>query len=100
MPDITDALSAIDAAIGECLACGGSLGTSPAADFCSEPCQAAWSGREAGTEKVEDRGAAPNVDVPEVAPVRTLTWLGPAPAGALLKPGHDVLDAVVADLAR
>jgi uncharacterized protein DUF3631 len=100
MPDITEALSAIDAAIGECLACGGSLGTSPAVDFCSEPCQSAWRAREAGTKHAEDRGAAPNLDVPEVAPLRSFTWLGPAPVGAFLQPGHDVLDAVVTFVSR
>jgi hypothetical protein len=100
MPDITDALSAIDAAIGECLSCGGSLGPSPSADFCSEPCQTGWRERDAGAKHAEDRGAVPNSDVPEVAPVRPLTWLGPAPAGAFLKPGHDVLDAVVTFVTR
>jgi hypothetical protein len=99
MPDITDALSAIDAAIGECLSCGGSLDASPSVDFCSESCQAAWRARGVSVKQV-DGGAAPNSEVTEVAPARPLTWLGPAPVGAFLMPGHDVLDAVVRFVSR
>ncbi|MGB3440827.1 MAG: DUF3631 domain-containing protein [Actinophytocola sp.] len=89
MPDITDALSAIDAAIGECLSCGDSLGTSPSADFCSETCQTGWRAQKAGAKNVEDIGVA-----------HPLTWLGPTAAGTLRTPGHDVLDAVVAFVSR
>lgn len=104
MSDITDALSAIDAAIGEqvanCLECGCSRAGSPSDDFCSETCQAAWTIRQAATKQADDQETTPNGDVPEVAPVRPLTWLGPAPAGAFLKPGHEVLDAVVTFVSR
>ena len=105
MPDFTDALSAIDAAIADepaanCLECGRPRGDSPSADFCSENCQGIWTTRQAAAKEVEDRGITPNRDLPEVAPVRPLTWLGPAPAGAYLKPGHEVLDAVVAFVSR
>lgn len=105
MPDITDALSAIDAAIGDddqapnCLECGSSRAGSPSADFCSDSCQAAWTARQAA-KQADDRGATPNRELPEIAPVRPLTWLGPAPAGAFVKPGHEVLDAVVAFVLR
>lgn len=104
MSDITDALSAIDAAIADdhtadCLECRRPRDGSPSADFCSDSCQAAWTARQA-TKQADDHGAAPSCDVPEVAPVRPLTWLGPAPAGAFLKPGHEVLDAVVAFVSR
>jgi uncharacterized protein DUF3631 len=104
MPDITDALSAIDAAIADehpadCRECGGPRDGSPSVDFCSDPCQTAWTARQAA-KQADDRGATPNRDVPEVAPVRPLTWLGPAPAGAFLKPGHEVLNAVVAFVSR
>lgn len=104
MSDITEALSAIDAAIADeqpadCLQCGRPRDGSPSADFCSDTCQATWTARQAA-KQADDRGATPNGDMPEVAPVRPLTWLGPAPAGAFLKPGHEVLDAVVTFVSR
>jgi len=104
MSDITEALSAIDAVIAgeppaDCMECGHPRNGSPSADFCSDSCQAAWTARQAA-KQADDRGATPNQDLPEVAPVRSLTWLGPAPAGAFLKPGHEVLDAVVTFVSR
>lgn len=44
---------------------------------------------------VQDGGAQPSETLAEAAPVHPLTWLGPAPAGAFAKPGHEVLNAVV-----
>lgn len=41
MPDLSDTLSAIDAATG-CQQCEGPLGSSPSADFCSQWCQDNW----------------------------------------------------------
>ncbi|WP_285485882.1 DUF3631 domain-containing protein [Amycolatopsis taiwanensis] len=105
MPNFTDAVSAIDAAIADdqpatnCRECGQSRGDSPSPDFCCEECQTAWLARRTG-KQAEDRGTGPNRDLPEVAPARPLTWLGPAPAGAYLKPGHEVLDAVVMFVSR
>jgi len=104
MSDITEALSAIDAVIAneppaDCLECGRPRDGSPSADFCSDTCQATWTARQAA-KQADDRGAMPNRDLPEVAPVRPLTWLGPAPTGAFLKPGHEVLDAVVTFVSR
>jgi len=57
--------------------------------------------RTAGNRQA-DRGSyvTPNRDLPEVAPVRPLTWLGPAPADAFVKPGHEVLDAVLTFVSR
>jgi hypothetical protein len=106
MPDITDALSAIDAAIADerpspkCSGCGRQRGTSPSGDFCTETCQTRWTAQQAASEQAEDRGTTPNHDLPEVAPFEPLTWLGPAPAGAFAKPGHEVLDAVVTFVSR
>ena len=51
-------------------------------------------------KQADDRGTAPNRDLPETAPIRPLTWLGPAPADAYVKPGHEVLDAVVTFVSR
>ncbi|MFI7677189.1 DUF3631 domain-containing protein [Actinophytocola sp. NPDC049390] len=104
MPDLTEALSAIDAVIADdqraCVECGGSRDGSPSDEFCSEACQTTWTTRQAAIKHTEDNGSAPNSDVPEVAPARPLTWLGPAPANAFVKSGHEVLDAVVAFVSR
>lgn len=106
MPAIDDTMSAIDTAIAEepaatCLQCGRPRGDSPSADFCSENCQSIWTAQQSGIAKqAEDQGTAPNPELPEVAPARPLAWLGPAPVGAYLKPGHEVVDAVVAFVSR
>ncbi|MFD2418497.1 DUF3631 domain-containing protein [Amycolatopsis pigmentata] len=105
MADITDAVAAIDTAIGDdprhaCLQCGRSLAESPSEDFCTENCQTLWHTTKAATETAEDRGSGPNRDLPETAPVVPLTWLGPAPDGAFLKSGNEVLDAVVGFVSR
>ncbi|KAA9164979.1 DUF3631 domain-containing protein [Amycolatopsis acidicola] len=105
MADITEALSAIDAAIADepatnCRQCGRPRDDSPSADFCSENCQRVWMTRHSAAKQAEDHGIAPNRELPEVAPVQPLDWLGPAPAGTFLKPGGEVLDAVVAFVSR
>lgn len=105
MPGINNAVSVIDAVIGDnpaavCRQCGRPRGESPSADFCSENCQAIWHTEHSAVKPTQDHGTGPNPDLPEAAPARPLTWLGPAPAGAYLKPGHEVLDAVVGFVSR
>lgn len=72
------ALSAIDNALDDgspaaarCAVCGGELGRSPSADFCSEGCQERWLTQRPGDGEVPDYG-----------------------------PGHEVLDEVCTFLAR
>jgi hypothetical protein len=103
--DLTDTLTAIDTAIAEpggaeCLKCGQPLDTSPSDHFCSESCQAGWLiGRT--DQPARDGGQAPSSEIPETTPVRPLaSWLGPAPPGAMVKEGHEVLDEVAGFLAR
>lgn len=101
MPTTVDTtLIAIDQAIGgepDCRACGRALGDSVSDDFCSETCQAAWRAEHAGpVPEAPPAGADP--DVPEVAPVRPLTWLAPPPLSE--QPGHAVLDTVAAFILR
>ncbi len=81
--DISSVVTAIDAAVEEprCRHCDRSLGDSPSADFCSENCQHSWHTAQA--EPAPESG-----------------WLGPPPPGIIARPGHDVLDAVAAFVAR
>lgn len=103
-----DAVAAIDTALAEvtrpeesaaCGVCGHPRGDSPSPDFCSEDCQSRWHLATAGGGVV-DGGAAPDTELPEAAPQRPLTWLGPPPADAYRQAGHEVLDAVREFLAR
>ncbi|UOX87213.1 DUF3631 domain-containing protein [Amycolatopsis sp. FBCC-B4732] len=104
MSGFDDALSVIDSVISDepapnCQQCGRPHGDSPSGDFCSENCQRVWRGRHIAAKPAEDGGAHPS-ELPEAAPVTPLTWLGPAPAEAFAKPGHEVLDAVVTFVSR
>jgi hypothetical protein len=106
-PDVDHTVAAIEHVIGtglepgDCYKCGRPLGDSPALDFCSEDCQACWLAEQGQVEPVPvDGGARPDQSLPEVAPVRPLAWLGPAPPGAIVPTGHDVLDHVVAFICR
>jgi hypothetical protein len=77
----------------KCAQCGGPLTTSPSADFCSERCQQSWQhARAEPLAATQDR--APDERLPETAPVRGMGWLAPE------RSGRDVLDAVVAFVAR
>ncbi|OQO91960.1 hypothetical protein B1813_06665 [Saccharomonospora piscinae] len=96
-------MSAIDALTGStdpavCVQCGRPREESPSADFCSENCQAVWHATRTGTASVADGGATPSADVPEAAPERPLSWLGPPPPGE--ESGASVLDAVREFVAR
>jgi hypothetical protein len=84
---------------GGCVKCGDPLGDSPSEEFCSEACQTWWlSGRT--DPDTGDQGRAPDTDLPETAPHVALSWLGPAPVGAIACEGHQVLDEVAAFLSR
>jgi hypothetical protein len=107
MPTPDDALSAIDAAIGidepgQCHKCGRELDArAPSGDFCSEDCHATWHAQHSATAgPPADRGTAPDQGLPETAPTTLLTWLGPAPGGAIARPGHEILDEIAAFVAR
>jgi hypothetical protein len=108
MSTADDAVSAIDAVIGShdvsptgCAVCGGTLEASPSDHFCSEECQVRWQTEQPrGGMPVADGGAVPDRELPETAPERPLTWLGPPPPGAIAKSGHEVLDEVTAFVAR
>ncbi|MER6790762.1 DUF3631 domain-containing protein, partial [Amycolatopsis mediterranei] len=96
MSGFDDTLSVIDFVISDepatrCQQCARPRGDSPSGDFCSENCQRVWRGRHTAATPAEDDGAQP---------VNPLTWLGPPPAGAFAKPGHEVLDAVVTFVSR
>jgi hypothetical protein len=80
-------VTAIDAAIGDpgCRRCGQPVTGSPSADFCSEDCQHTWQQQHTGAN-----GTAPDP---------SLGWLGQTP-GAVVRPGHEVLDDVAAFVAR
>ncbi len=82
---------------GGCGLCGRELRASPSNDFCSEDCQEGWHTRRVppGAHGGE---LAPDEDLPEAAPVRPLSWLGPPPPGA--RAGHEVLDEVTEFAAR
>jgi hypothetical protein len=97
-PDIATALTAIDAAIGEggCRRCGQSASGSPSPDFCSEDCQQGWHEQQAdGTCSVSTRDDSP----PQSTAAQPLGWLG-RPPGAVVRPGHEVLDDIAAFVAR
>jgi hypothetical protein len=93
-PDITTALTAIDAAIGDgdCQHCGQPVGASPSQDFCCEDCQQAWRETRAST--------VPDGPIAETTPTRPLGWLGQPSSGAIVRAGHEVLDEVAAFIAR
>jgi hypothetical protein len=94
-------LSAIDQAIGTeqtCRECGRSLGDSVSDDFCSETCQHTWRAEHAGPIPEAPPPQTSNPDLPEAPPAQPLNWLGALPLSE--KPGHDVLDAVVAFILR
>ncbi|EHY90007.1 DUF3631 domain-containing protein [Saccharomonospora azurea] len=95
-------LSAIDDVLADpaaaCVQCGRDRGESPSPDFCSENCQTVWQAAHTGTREAVDSGTAPNTDVPEAAPERPLSWLGPPPPGE--ESGASVLDAVREFVAR
>src|SRR5262249_21256505 len=86
----------------KCGNCDGSLTDSPSAEFCSEDCQHTWQTEHAGTDSdaATDGGTGPDAQLVESAPVRPLSWLGPAPAGAFVRTGDQVLDAVAAFVGR
>lgn len=100
-PDIETALTEIDATIGapECQHCRQPMGTSPSAEFCSEDCQHTWHEQHAATPPSAS-GTAPDESLPETTPVRPLGWLGQPPPRAVVRAGHEVLDAVAAFVAR
>jgi hypothetical protein len=102
--DVDTALSAIDQALGNephagCQQCGHSLSASPSADFCSEECQHAWHETRAAVAPTGG-STTPDDSLPETTSVRPLGWLGPLPPGAIVRTGHEVLDAVCAFLSR
>jgi hypothetical protein len=104
MTDVAATLAAIDSAVGDqgrdsvCRTCGGRLGTTaPSEDFCSEACGTAWRNAQANSQPV-DQGHAPDNEMPERAPERSLSWLAPVPVE--LRAGRDVLDDVTAFLNR
>ncbi|MEU8631601.1 DUF3631 domain-containing protein [Amycolatopsis sp. NPDC048633] len=104
MSGFDDTLSVIDFVISDqaapkCQQCGRPRGDSPSGDFCSENCQRVWRGRHIAAKPAADGGAHPS-ELPEAAPVTPLAWLGPVPAGAVTKPGHEVLDSVVTFVSR
>jgi hypothetical protein len=96
-PDISTALTAIDAVIGgrECQHCRQSVGASPSADFCSEGCQRTWHAEQTGPPPT-----VPAESLAETEPARRLGWLGQPPPGALVRAGHQVLDDVAAFVGR
>jgi hypothetical protein len=100
-PDIGTALTAIDSAIGDrgCQHCGQLTSTSPSKDFCSEDCQQTWQEGRTGTIPEASR-STPDDSLPEGISARPLAWLGQAPTGAVVRPGHEVLDDVAAFVAR
>ncbi|PZS13235.1 MAG: hypothetical protein DLM60_21030 [Pseudonocardiales bacterium] len=95
-PDIRTALTAIDNAIGDrkCRRCGQPIGPSPSPDFCSEDCQQTWHEQQAETPQTV-RGTAPA----ETTPALPLGWLW-QPPGAVVRAGHQLLDDVMAFVAR
>jgi hypothetical protein len=104
MTDLNATLAAIDNAVDDqtrdsvCQRCGGQLGpAAPSAEFCSEACGTAWRNTQADGRPI-DQGHAPDPEMPERAPERSLSWLGPVPAS--LRAGHEVLDDVTAFLNR
>jgi len=102
--DVHSMLTAIDHAIGDepadsCQHCGQSCGSSPSADFCSEDCQYTWHTMRADTVTTGDP-AVPDASIPETTPARPLGWLGPPPPGAIVRAGHEVLDAVTVFVSR
>jgi Protein of unknown function (DUF3631) len=92
-PDLSTALTAINAALNDrdCRQCERPIGASPSPDFCSEDCQHTWHEQHAETPL-----AAPT----EIAPAQPLGWLGQPPPGAIMRAGHQVLDAVATFLSR
>jgi Protein of unknown function (DUF3631) len=100
-PDIATALTAIEDAIGDppCQHCAQPRGTSVSDEFCSEDCQQAWQSHRAAAPPLAS-GTAPNESIPETTPTRPLGWLGPPPPGAIVRPGHEVLDDVAAFVTR
>jgi Protein of unknown function (DUF3631) len=100
-PDISTALTAIDAALGgpECQHCGQPMDTSPSADFCSEGCQQTWHNQHAGTPPTAP-ATTPDESLTETTPARPLGWLGHPPPGTVVRAGHEVLDDVAAFLSR
>lgn len=103
MSNVDATLAAIESVVGDqardggCQKCGRPLGpTAPSADFCSEACGTAWRDAQADGWPV-DQGQAPDQEVPERAPERSLSWLAPV---AELRPGSAVLDDVTAFLNR
>ncbi|MGH3808704.1 MAG: DUF3631 domain-containing protein [Pseudonocardiaceae bacterium] len=96
-PDISTALTAIDAAIGgrACQHCSQPIGTSPSPDFCSEDCQRIWHEQHTGTPRT-----VLTVSVVDTEKARPLGWLGQSPPRATVRAGHDVLDDVAAFVAR
>ncbi|MGH3807067.1 MAG: DUF3631 domain-containing protein, partial [Pseudonocardiaceae bacterium] len=100
-PGIATALTAIEAALGDrdCRQCSHPVGSSPSPDFCSEDCQQTWHEHQASTPPSVP-GTAPAGSLAGTAPVWPLGWLGPPPAGAAVRAGHEVLDDVTAFVAR
>ena len=100
-PDINSVVTAIDAALAQprCRHCDQPLGASPSADFCCEDCQHDWHTTHAGPAP-QSGTAHPDESAPESTPARPPGWLGPPPPGIIARPGHDVLDAVTAFVAR
>jgi endogenous inhibitor of DNA gyrase (YacG/DUF329 family) len=99
--DIGTALTAIDAAIGdrECQHCGQPVTTSPSQDFCSEGCQQTWQEGRTGAPPPAS-GSTSDDSLPKNALAGPLGWLGHAPAGAGVRPGHAVLDDVATFVTR
>jgi hypothetical protein len=92
---VDTALHAIDDTLCACQyqPCARPFGNSPSGDFCSEDCQQNWHEDQAGTAP-SGGPATPDESLPETTPPRPLGWLGPPPPGAIVRPGHEVLDAV------
>jgi hypothetical protein len=82
-----------------CQQCGQPVGGSASAEFCSEDCQHAWHTTCAGPSP-EASGTALDELIPETTSARPLDWLGPSSPGVLARPGHVVLDAIAAFVAR
>lgn len=76
MTDMDSTLAAIDTALGpqQCAQCGGALDGSPSPDFCSEACQTVWRHNQ-------------------TAPAQRTQQ-------TTVRPGHEVLDEVVAFVSR
>jgi hypothetical protein len=96
-PDISTALTTIDAAIGDldCQQCGHPVGASPSPDFCSEDCQRTWHEQHTTTPPT-----APAEPIADAEPAQSLCWLGQPASGSIMRAGHKVLDAVAAFVAR